>query len=266
LRVREGERFFPARPLQPVFRDEDELVPGQDLPERIRKGLESSRFLIVLASRASLKSQWVEKEILDFMALGKAHRIIVLVIDGVPNAAKAGKAAELECLPRPFRLKHVDGRFTDEAAVEPNWVDWRGRRKNDRINFLRLVSALLGLDRFDDLVRRDARAERSRLRFFQAASAVFVAVGLAAVGGAFLAADQLNEVRTTGPRFLAPVGRFGRTRRGRREGRPRARASACDRRRADGDECALSASADGGNGGCASPVDVASAAAPIPGA
>lgn len=203
LRVREGERFFPARPLQPVFRDEDELVPGQDLPERIRRGLESSRFLIVLASRASLKSQWVEKEILDFMALGKAHRIIVLVIDGVPNAVKAGKAADQECLPRPFRLKHVDGRFTDEAAVEPNWVDWRGRRKNDRINFLRLVSALLGLDRFDDLVRRDARAQRNRLRFFQAASAVFVAVGLAAVGGAFLAADQLNEVRTTESKFLA---------------------------------------------------------------
>jgi len=203
LRVREGERFFPTRPLQPVFRDEDELVPGQDLPERIRKGLEASRFLIVLASRASVKSQWVEKEILDFMALGRAQNIIILVIDGVPNAVKSGKPAELECLPRPFRLKHVDGRFTDEAAVEPNWVDWRGRRRHDRINFLRLVAALLGLDRFDDLVRRDARAERRRLRFFQTVSGVFVAVALAAVGGAYLAADQLNAVRTTESKFLA---------------------------------------------------------------
>src|SRR5262245_54220430 len=70
LRVKEGERFFPARPLQPVFRDEDELVPGQDLPERIRKGLVGSRFLVVMASMASVQSRWVEKEILDFMALG----------------------------------------------------------------------------------------------------------------------------------------------------------------------------------------------------
>jgi WD40 repeat protein len=205
LRVVEGERPLPTRPLQPVFRDEDELVPGQDLPERIRRGLQASRFLIVLASRAAVQSQWVEKEILDFMALGKAHRIIVLVIDGEPNAVRSGKAAELECLPRPFRLKRADGRFSDEATVEPNWVDWRGRRENDRINFLRLVAALLELDRFDDLIRRDARAERRRLRVFQAVSAVFVAVGLAAVAGGLLAATQLNEVRKTESRFLARV-------------------------------------------------------------
>jgi WD40 repeat protein len=204
LRVKEGERFFPARPLQPVFRDEDELVPGQDLPERIRKGLASSRYLIVIASTASVQSQWVEREILDFMAMGKADRIIILVIDGEPNAVRAGKAANLESLPRPFRVKFTaEGHPTDQPAPEPNWVDWRGRRKSDRINFLRLVSALLELDRFDDLLRRDARNERRRLRLFQAATFVVVALGLAAALGAVLAARQLNEVRTTESRFLA---------------------------------------------------------------
>ena len=33
------------RPLKPVFRDESELVPGQDLPERIRQGLAQSEVL-----------------------------------------------------------------------------------------------------------------------------------------------------------------------------------------------------------------------------
>lgn len=203
LRVKEGERLFPARPLQPIFRDEDELVPGQDLPERIRKGLAASRFLIVVASTASVRSRWVEKEILDFIALGKSDRIIILVIDGEPNAVRAGKKPEFESLPRPFRVKFVDGQPTEEPVAEPNWVDWRGHHKNDRINFLRLVAALLQLDRFDDLLRRDARNERRRLRLFQAATSVFVLLGLAAAVGGVLSAQQLNAVRATESRFLA---------------------------------------------------------------
>ena len=52
--IKPGLKHDP-RPLKPVFRDEDELVPGQNLPERIHKGLAGAEYLIVLCSPNSVQ-------------------------------------------------------------------------------------------------------------------------------------------------------------------------------------------------------------------
>src|SRR5690348_6642285 len=100
-----------VRPLTPCFRDEDELVPGQDLPDRIRRGLESSEYLIVVCSRSSARSEWVEREILDFQRLGRSQNILAVVVDGEPNA----KNPDEESLPRALRFQiGPDGQLTDQ--------------------------------------------------------------------------------------------------------------------------------------------------------
>ena len=46
-----------------VFRDRDELAGASVLGERLRVALRQSRYLIVVCSPRSAKSEWVEKEV-----------------------------------------------------------------------------------------------------------------------------------------------------------------------------------------------------------
>lgn len=171
------------RPLKPIFRDEDELVPGQGLPERIRKGLEQSDYLIVVCSPRSAASEWVSKEILDFIALGRQDNILAVVVDGTPNAESHGLAPEQEALPRELRFE--PDLTKDEAGktvvsissrpAEPLWVDWRKNNHRSRPMFLRLVAALLELSSLDELIRKDQayRRKRAALMWSLASVAVF---------------------------------------------------------------------------------------------
>ena len=166
-----------ARPLAPCFRDEDELVPGQDLPDRIRRGLESSEYLIVVCSRSSARSEWVEREVLDFCRLGRRQNILAVVVDGEPNAQQEDQ----ESLPRALRFQlGPDGQLT-EQPTEPLWIDWREQARSDRVTFLRIVAALLSLRSLDELIRRDAQARRRAMAIRLSLAAVGV-VALAAVG------------------------------------------------------------------------------------
>src|SRR5580692_4128014 len=148
---------FDRRPIRPVFRDEDELVPGQDLPGRIRDGLKSSEYLIVICSPAAHRSEWVEREVLDFVQLGGRDRILAIVVAGEPETAKRGLPSELECLPDALISgPGGEGTPTDQGE-ELLWVDWRARGAGDRKTFLRIVASLLALQSLDQLIQRDAR-------------------------------------------------------------------------------------------------------------
>lgn len=158
------------RPLKPIFRDEDELVPGQDLPERIRQGLEQAEYLLVVCSPRAAASDWVGKEINDFIALGREDYILAVVVDGEPNAETRGLAPHLECLPRELRFqpefrKDEAGKTTisiSSRPAEPLWVDWRKSNHRNRPMFLRVVAALLCLSSLDELVRKDQAYRRRR--------------------------------------------------------------------------------------------------------
>lgn len=178
------------RPLRPIFRDEDELVPGQSLPARIRQGLLQSEYLIVLCSPAAAKSEWVRKEILEFAALHTPDNILAVVVDGEPDAALRGLDPAIESLPAPLRyeLDLVSGTedvgrtvvLTDRKA-EPLWVDWRAQATKDRQSFIRIVAALLSLSSLDELVERDA-AFRRRQRTIRWIFAIAVLAGLILAG------------------------------------------------------------------------------------
>lgn len=198
LQIASAGQFRGRRPLSPVFRDEDELIPGGDLPNRIREGLRNSEFLIILCSPSAAQSQWVEKEILDFISLGGEGRMLAVVVDGEPGANKREASNLREALPLALRRRVIDGQITEEPS-EPLWIDWRKQGRGDRLNFLRLAGALLQLDSLDDLIRRDQRAERTRRRVAQvvAASIVALSLGLGVAGVfAYLQASEAARLGT----------------------------------------------------------------------
>jgi hypothetical protein len=156
--------------LRPVFRDRDELSGSSDLGPAIRKALDSTRFLIVLCSKNSAKSAWVNKEVADFKAMGKERNILALILDGEPNASSRGKADE-ECFPPELRY-----------PAEPLAGDLRKEGDGKERGLLKIVAGIAQLD-FDKLYRRHERAQaRKRLvAGFTAALMVIVFAGLSFV-------------------------------------------------------------------------------------
>ena len=119
--------------LYPVFRDEEELPADADLTRNIREALENSALLVVICSPRAVQSRFVAEEIRYFKELGKADRILALMIDGEPNAAEdsakqtAGLTVDMECLPEPLRrgVATNDGSIDWNVRTEPIAADAR---------------------------------------------------------------------------------------------------------------------------------------------
>ena len=93
----------PKNDFRPVFRDIDELKAG-NLPEQIYNALQDSLNLVVICSPKSAKSEWVNKEIHDFIDIGRKEgvdnikNIFPFIVDGIPHAGD-----EKECFPKLLR-------------------------------------------------------------------------------------------------------------------------------------------------------------------
>ncbi len=86
--------------LRPIFRDVDELSAG-NLPQQIHQALENAAHLIVICSPRSAKSPWVNKEIEEFISMGKTDKIFPFIIEGV--AMCKDSEDPLECFPPALR-------------------------------------------------------------------------------------------------------------------------------------------------------------------
>lgn len=135
--------------LRPVFRDQEDLDTGV-LSDELRKHLESSKYLIVICSPNSAKSDWVSNEVKMFIEWGRLEYIIPFVIDGTPNSGD-----ENECFPKSL-LKYVI-EFPDRELLGINIAEV-GREKA----FVRVVSRMLGVS-FDELWKRHERERRRRI-------------------------------------------------------------------------------------------------------
>jgi WD40 repeat protein len=167
-----------TRQIGRIFRDEDELVPGENLPERIQRALKDSEFLVVICSPAAVKSLYVNLEIEWFRTTNNRNNIIAIVTDGEPDAKRRGFPATRECMPRALQWWTFPT-GTNESR-EPLWIDWR-KGRGDRSDFLRLVAALLSLPSFDDLIRRDNLDRRRRRWVVTAVVAIVLAIAITLV-------------------------------------------------------------------------------------
>ncbi len=194
---------IPAR-LYPAFQDEKELPTNADLGIAIKEALEQSRYLVVICSPCSAKSIYVNQEVLEFKQLGRANRILAIIIDGEPNASEPGKGFDpaLECFPEALRHPlGADGKLDLTQHAEPIAADVRGndgkeaslKDKAHQQVFerekLRVMAGLMGVG-FDDLVQRDKERqlleERARARRLKKLVAGFAALAtVAIVAGVF---------------------------------------------------------------------------------
>jgi hypothetical protein len=184
-----GGRETPAGPvpktLRPVFRDREDFSAGHSLTDQTLAALAASQFLIVLCSPNAAQSKYVNEEIRRFKAMGRADRVIPVIVDGEP-----GDPAR-ECFPPALRFKlGPDGQLTDERE-EPIAADARPQGDGKEIAKLKVVAGLLGLG-LDEIVRRAERARKRRNRFWAALAGVFLVLALAATGSAVYAWQQLK--------------------------------------------------------------------------
>ncbi len=175
----------PAR-VYPVFRDREELPTAVDLGAVITSALDQSRYLLVICSPNSARSQWVNQEIINFKRLGRENRVLAIIVAGEPNAAdgKPGFSPADECFPPALKFKlGPDGNLSSERT-EPIAADARDNKDGKPNALLKLLAGVLGVN-YDDLKRRDEAARRRRLRALLALTTsltlVFAALAATAV-------------------------------------------------------------------------------------
>ena len=188
---RELERFRAPRQLVGAggdrlgrcFRDEAEMGAAADLPEKIARALNASQWLVVICSPRSAASPWVNKEIADFKALGREHRVLAVIVDGKPGGSRGAGApdGEQECFPDALRTRR------DGGAAEPLAVDVRKYGRADAI--VRLVSEIIGVD-YDALRQREVRRRRGALLRAQALFAAGLVLTAGALAGGYFAAQN----------------------------------------------------------------------------
>ena len=182
----------------PVFRDREELPTATDLGAIIAKALRHARFLVVICSPRSAKSQWVEQEIVHYKRLHGEDRVLCLIVDGEPWASdcKPGFTADDECFPRAVRYRlSAAGEVSDERT-EPIAADAREGKDGKENAVIKLMAGLLGVG-FDDLRRREQAYQRQRVRRFQMLAATFGVLLLAAITAACYALVQKKAVQRT---------------------------------------------------------------------
>lgn len=89
------QKSYPELPkkLSPIFIDESNLVAKGTLKTALQANLDSSKYLIVICSPNSAKSEYVNDEVDYFIKSGRAEQIIPLIVDGEPHAEDAA----MEC-------------------------------------------------------------------------------------------------------------------------------------------------------------------------
>jgi TIR domain len=149
------------RRLFPVFRDREELPGAADLGEQIRTALRRSRALILICSPRSAVSHWVNEEVRSFKAMGRAGRVLCLIVDGEPNAGDKPECGLLECFPPAARFAvGPEGALTQERT-EAIAADAR-RGKDGKVNaLLKLLAGLLEVG-YDELKQRERQRRRWR--------------------------------------------------------------------------------------------------------
>ena len=135
--------------LRPIFRDVDELCAG-NLPEQIYNALTVSKNLIVVCSPRAAKSEWVDKEIKDFISLkdGKADNIYPFIIDGIPFS----KDPDKECIPKVLRNLPKN-----EERLGGNINEQGGRNAA----VVKIIAGMLGIG-FDTLWQKYEREQRKK--------------------------------------------------------------------------------------------------------
>lgn len=159
--------------LRPIFRDREDFAGGSSLKDATLQALKDSRFLIVLCSPHAAKSEYVTEEVRLFKAMGRADKVIPVILAGEPNNP------ERECFPNSVKFQvGEDGVITEDEA-SPIAADARDVGDGRSRGLAKVVAGILGLP-FDEIIRRAERSRRNRNAFW-----IGIAVGAFVFATAF---------------------------------------------------------------------------------
>lgn len=163
--------------LFPVFRDRDELPLASDLGSTIQDALKSSRYLIVVCSPHSARSQWVNEEIRYFKSIGRSHRILALIIDGEPHASTMTNPPAEECFPQALRFHVEENGTISDRPTEPIAGDLRPGKDGWDLAFLKCIAGITGCG-LNALTDREKKRARKRKAMLGIAAMALCAAGL----------------------------------------------------------------------------------------
>lgn len=150
---KEYDKQLPSN-LRPIFRDKTDISKTGDLKLILHEELVNSKYLIVICSPRSARSEWVNQEILEFQKLGRDENIIPFIIDGEPNSPDPTVRCYL-----PAISENILGISVKEVGKEKAVI--------------KVIAAMLGIS-FDILWNRHReRVFKQRLKII---SAVVVAI------------------------------------------------------------------------------------------
>jgi WD40 repeat protein len=180
--------------LHPIFLDREELPSSANLSTPIHETLNHSYTLIAACSPYSAASRWVNSEVQYFKQIGKADRVMCVILDGEPNATDKPELGKPECFcPALRHAVDTEGRLT-ERREEPLAADIRREADGWKRAKLKLIAGMLGIS-FDELNQRER--ERMRVRHaWQLATAIIVLIA-ACIGG-FLVNEYYRHLESRG--------------------------------------------------------------------
>ena len=146
--------------LKPCFVYQTDLS-GSDLNKALRRELTDSKFLIVICSQDSARSEYVNDEIKHFLEENSPERIIPYIIDGEPFA----KNVEDECFPPALR-ELAEGASSDSTKekIELRGINAKKYEKDlqdKKAPVVNVIATMLGV-RFDSLWNRYRRKLRRK--------------------------------------------------------------------------------------------------------
>ena len=188
-------RFGPIpERLGKVFLDRDELPSASSLSDEIQAALAASDTLVVICSPAAARSRWVNEEIRCFKALGKAHRVLAMIVAGEPWASDRPEEAGEECFPEALRYTvDATGELTQERT-ELIAADLRPGKDGKQAALLKVVAGILGVG-FDTLRQREAQRRQRRLVAVAAAAIVGMGVTSLLAASAWFARIEADGQR-----------------------------------------------------------------------
>lgn len=174
------------RTLRPIFRDRDDFAGGASLKSATEAALKESDFLVVICSPNAARSRYVDAEVRFFKQLGRAHRVIPVILSGEPDSD------DDECFPPGIKYDlDEEGEPTGKPA-EPIAPDARDEGDGRHRAAAKVVAGLLGLS-FDEIAKREEKSQRLRLRMIAAVAGAMACLTVAAGYLAWLANERRIE-------------------------------------------------------------------------
>lgn len=186
--------------IERIFRDKDELPITSNLSGTIEEALLNSEYLIVLCSKSTCLSTWVEREIKLFLQNHPRENVLTVLAEGEPQDVIPRILQEVEV----DRTKEDGTTETIRQSVEPLSCDYRiPRREIKSAEVPRMVAALIGCP-YDELINRQRQFKMKRLTaFFAMFMAVAVGFGAYMIYSNEKIHDNYLESLRNQSRFLA---------------------------------------------------------------